>query len=365
MAIGSSNISFSDIQTEYGGTTPISLSEYYKGGTYVPTSPNVGTTSSGGVNYVVAANTGTWKIPTTGQISVSDIANTSKTYTLTVTITSNQTDFNLKSRVESVLGTFTAPVAITVTINSGIYVYSTSTSVPGFDTGTGWVSGSSLLIVNGGYIVGRGGAGGNGTNNYAAAGTAGGAGGTALNLGINTTINNTAGYIYGGGGGGGGSGTWWWAWVIYNNPGGPGGGGGAGNGTGGSAAAVYYADGYGWTTGSTPTNGSAGTLSAAGSTGTYGRVTSTTGGESPETYGANSGNGGAGGAFGSAGSGGSDGYATDSGTPVPYHTPGPSSTGAGAGGAAGKAVNLNGYSLTYTGGGDGGNNATQVKGAQS
>jgi hypothetical protein len=30
-------ISFSQLQTEYGGSAPISLSEYYRGGSYVPT----------------------------------------------------------------------------------------------------------------------------------------------------------------------------------------------------------------------------------------------------------------------------------------------------------------------------------------
>lgn len=31
-------ISFSDMQTQLGGANPISLSEYYRGGSYVPTS---------------------------------------------------------------------------------------------------------------------------------------------------------------------------------------------------------------------------------------------------------------------------------------------------------------------------------------
>jgi hypothetical protein len=35
-------ISFSDIQTEFGGNNPISLSEYYKGGGYVPSSQSYG-----------------------------------------------------------------------------------------------------------------------------------------------------------------------------------------------------------------------------------------------------------------------------------------------------------------------------------
>ena len=55
MAIPSSGaISFSTIQTEFGGSNPISLDEYYAGGAYVPS-------STSGTNGAV---------PTSGAISV-------------------------------------------------------------------------------------------------------------------------------------------------------------------------------------------------------------------------------------------------------------------------------------------------------
>lgn len=55
MALQSSGaISLSDLQTEFGGSNPISLSEYYRGGAYVPDTP----TNSG--------------VPTSGAISLSD-----------------------------------------------------------------------------------------------------------------------------------------------------------------------------------------------------------------------------------------------------------------------------------------------------
>ena len=38
MAIPSTNTSLDGIQTEFGGTNPISLSEYYSGGSFVPAS---------------------------------------------------------------------------------------------------------------------------------------------------------------------------------------------------------------------------------------------------------------------------------------------------------------------------------------
>lgn len=57
MAIPSSGaISLTTIQTEFGGANPISMSEYYAGGTYVPT----GSTGDSG------------PIPTSGQISISE-----------------------------------------------------------------------------------------------------------------------------------------------------------------------------------------------------------------------------------------------------------------------------------------------------
>ena len=47
MALQSSGaISLSDIQTEFGGSNPISLSEYYRGGAYT-TSNNTGVPTSG------------------------------------------------------------------------------------------------------------------------------------------------------------------------------------------------------------------------------------------------------------------------------------------------------------------------------
>ena len=36
MTIPTTNVSFSSLQAEFGGTNPISLSEYYRGGVYVP-----------------------------------------------------------------------------------------------------------------------------------------------------------------------------------------------------------------------------------------------------------------------------------------------------------------------------------------
>lgn len=42
-------ISFSNLQTEFGGSNPISLSEYYRGGAYVPSSSSVNIPTSGAI----------------------------------------------------------------------------------------------------------------------------------------------------------------------------------------------------------------------------------------------------------------------------------------------------------------------------
>lgn len=62
-------ISLSDIQTEFGGSNPISLSEYYAGGSYVPS----GTSGTNGA------------VPTSGAISLSDFYGTQAGVTITVT----------------------------------------------------------------------------------------------------------------------------------------------------------------------------------------------------------------------------------------------------------------------------------------
>lgn len=54
-------LSFADIQTEFGGSNPISLSEYYAGGAYVP----AGTTGTNGA------------VPSNGTISISNFYGTS------------------------------------------------------------------------------------------------------------------------------------------------------------------------------------------------------------------------------------------------------------------------------------------------
>lgn len=92
-------ITLADIQTEFGGTNPISLSEYYAGGTYVPS----GTTGTNGA------------VPSSGAISLWHFYGTSQGLSATMTVGSNAyTYLKVTYYVDGFIGTgsaadFTAP----------------------------------------------------------------------------------------------------------------------------------------------------------------------------------------------------------------------------------------------------------------
>lgn len=223
---------------------------------------------------------------------------------ISLTIAAN---YGLGYNIFAAAGYPTDAVDVTLTINAGVDVYSDNgTTYTVFTTGTGWAPGSTIKIINNGYILGCGGVGGLGGvgafDSYAH-GQDGGPGYPAIELRWNVTIDNTNGYIFGGGGGGGGE-----AKLPYNSA-------GAGGGGAGYGQRQSYAANYG------------------------GRLT---GGAGALNYGGNGGDSGAGGYDGG-----------DAPSPLPWY--------GGAGGAGGNAIALNGYSVTWMGG----NNATQVKGAVS
>lgn len=226
--------------------------------------------------------------------------------TIYYTIAGSVTNFNAYTAA----GSPTDAVDFTLTINSGVYVYSTTTAtaalvIPEFPTG------SNVYIVNYGVIIGRGGNGGGGQGQYGSpAASNGGPGGPAILTGQNLTITNGSGYIYGGGGGGGGGlSTSGVMGVRYS---GGGGGGGMGGSTGG------------------PSGGQGGTAGGDGGLGGAGL-----GGTS---------NGNASGGNGALVGG--TGYSGESG---------------GVGGAPGKAISLDGATVTFISG----NDSTHVKGSIS
>jgi hypothetical protein len=253
-----------------------------------------------------------------------------------LTIATNQQNW----RLLPLLGTLGGPVTVTITVNQGVFVTSASPVAPAMDL-SGLPSGSTVNLINNGYIIGCGGDGGqggmcnqNGDNDYAYFGTPGGAGGNAIlgpGLSRTFTVNNTNGFIWGGGGGGGGGG------MKSNDSSSPcnggGGGGGAGFGKGGPGGFMYTDD-FGGNVGVLGSPGTPGfwTQTGAAANGLGGAGTTASLGT------AAGGAGGPGGTFGAAGSAGV----------VPVS--GTNTTAAGLGGPAGKAIELQGAGAPTVGG---------------
>jgi hypothetical protein len=184
-------ISLLNVQNEFGGANPISMSEYYRGGVY--------TTSN---------NT---SVPTSGAISLSNFYGGVRQFAFN--ITSSTLQANLATLATNAGWDGSAPIVATV--NSGVYLWSNNVSVGGLTIPSSIAT--TVTLINNGYIIGRGG--NAGINN----------GGPALvvqKTGV-TVINSSGAYIAGGGGGGNGAG----------------GGGGAGGGTGGAFATAGGAGG--------------------------------------------------------------------------------------------------------------------------
>jgi len=175
-------------------------------------------------------------------ISITNLSGKSNEFTFS--ITSNQTNANLRTLALAAGWPGTAKVV--ATINSGIYISSNSTGTAGLTINGSFPNGVSL--VNNGFIVGMGGGGGNGAFrlvNTVTGAASGASGGLALAVTVAVTITNGSGTIGGGGGGGGGGGYGSTqagislCATIYNVGGSGGGGGrtGTSNSSGGSGGA--------------------------------------------------------------------------------------------------------------------------------
>lgn len=324
-----------------------------------------------------------------GAISMSNFYGKSSRATASYTYTAN---INMASLNITILpGYVTGNTDVTITVNAGVYLYSTSTGTPGL-TLSGGSTGDTVTLVNNGFIIGKGGNGAGITvGDTLVAGTVGG---PALKLGFNTTINNTNASAYiGGGGGGGGS--------IYGFNGtsksGSSGGGGAGGGNGGIApngAGGTIAGGVGTTTpGASGANGNISSPGSNASGGGGGLIIpgTTTAGPTRSSTGNTAGNGGSaggsgpnvtaetkptntigasGGASNSAGGvgttnsvksalgGGGGGWGASGGAATSFGLSAP--TGNSAATAGGKAVDLNGKTVTWVSG-----DTTRVYGAVS
>ncbi len=289
-----------------------------------------------------------------GAISMSNGYGKSSQFQMSKTLTSSIQNYNLRNDMVANGYEGSGPFTVNLTIASGVYIWSDSTGVPGFDTGA--LSGGTINILNDGFIIGKGGAGGHEAGN-------GAIGGPAMSLSHSVNITNNS-YIAGGGGGGHGG------LASQQAPGRSGGGGGAGGGAGGGSSAVpgRYAGAAGGAIGAKGGNSSGHMYSYSGAGG--GRQLPGSGGVSTQhtTNWANTG-GGAGGAGGGAvgfemqngpqprasGSGGGGGGWGAGGGNRKDGSPATGPGGAGgatggssAGGAAGgKAIQLNGNSVTW------------------
>jgi hypothetical protein len=221
-------ISMTTIATEFGGSVPHSLSEYYRGGGLVPNSPTNAA------------------IPTSGTISMGNFYGSANRVAVNLTISGNTYNYDVFSN----RGPTYSPGSsdITVTVNPGVTVGSTSTGAYAMLVPSSFSPGDTVRIVNNGVIQGMGGAGGNGApsgygqNQAQMSGAPGAAGGHALYVNRPTVVTNNGTIAGGGGGGGGGASiTVGPAKLLNYLRGGGGGGGGAGFngggfGTGGSLA---------------------------------------------------------------------------------------------------------------------------------
>ena len=284
ISIGGST-SGQSINLEFGrsATQQTSMNQLYRGGSIVPNSAS---------NAAIA---------TSGQIDFNSFHGAANRAALSLTIASNVSNYDIYTQRPG--GYSAGTTDLTVTINSGVVVSSTSTGSFALTTGT-FTSGDTLTIINNGYIVGRGGQGGGG-GTYGTGGASGGGGnsaGPAFQASYAVSIQNNG--VIGGGGGGGGGGAaanWVYGYSAGTDYGGAGGGGGGygSAGTGGqggaSAGSTYSGGGGGAGYGPSPNSaggaagGAGGALSASGSGG--GNSYSYYNGQS--TYGGGGGGGGA------------------------------------------------------------------------
>lgn len=260
-------LSLANLQTEFGGTNPIGLGEYYRNGGLVP---NAAQNAS---------------IPTSGAISIGNFYGSTNRISIALTLSASAYNYDVYANRG---GSYVAGISdITVTVAPGVYIGSTSTGTYAMLVSSSFNAGDTVTIVNNGTIEGMGGTGGAaifGAN----AGNTGAGGGNALYVARATTIQNNSIIAGGGGGGGGGAG-------YTPNKGGSDWGGGGGGGAG-------YNPGAG---GAGPYGGASGTVTAGGvggsspyTTGGTGGGQGSAGGSGGAISGANPRPGGAGGAAG-------------------------------------------------------------------
>lgn len=245
-------ISISTLNTEFGGG--YAMSSYYRGGTYVPNSPQNAA------------------IPTSGAISLSNFYGSSNRMIYSLTASGNNYDVYANRGASYQAGKSDITVTVPGTVGSA------NTSSYALLVPSSFSPGDTITLINNGLIQGAGGTGGHGGSPNNPAGTpsvnlpqAGFVGGNAIYVNRPVTIYNNNTIAGGGGGGGGGGGNQVTISKVLTFPGGGGGGGGAGTVGGGGGAGGA---GYTFPGGPAPSGlpGSAGTSPAGGAGGTGGSL---------------------------------------------------------------------------------------------
>ena len=248
MAIpGSGPLKISEIATEFGDTTPNSMSEYYRGGSLVPDAP---------------ANA---SIPTSGAIGIGDFYGATNRVAVPLTISANTQNYDVYTQA-SASPLYTAGIAdVTLTINPGVVVGSSSTGTYALNVPNAFNAGDTVTIVNNGTVIGRGGNGGSGGSGFTNPGGGGGNGGNAVYVNRALILTNNGTLAGGGGGGGGGGAQNNSSFTPKGSPspsgsGGGGGGGGAGNtaGSGGGGGPSPFGTGGSGGGGNTTSGGGGG-----------------------------------------------------------------------------------------------------------
>lgn len=289
-AVDGAQIDLSVIQDGSGGRTLAWNAVFLFQGAAIPTLSS----AAGGIDRFVMkydATLAKWIVNVFGNITTPAGAS------FPLTIASNVVDWKLLP----LLGTLGGPITVTVTVLQGVCVFASSPAEVGMDL-SGLPSGSTVNLINLGYIIGHGGDGADGSlAAYPGSGATvlsagpGGIGGNAIlgpGLSRSFNVSNAAGHIWGGGGGGGGGGAYDGEATGNGSASAGGGGGGAGGGKGGKGGRAVYisggssiaADGVHGTNGPNGIGGAAGggtqsgtgQFGASGAGGTYG-VAGTTG----------------------------------------------------------------------------------------
>jgi hypothetical protein len=305
-----------------------------------------------------------------GRIKLSNGYGKSNRVSVTVTLSSNTANYTLGTA--QIPGYVAGKTDVNLVVNSGVYVYSTNTSNAGL-TVAALNATDTVSIVNNGYIIGKGGDGAQAYSTTPGNNTIlGGVGGPAMVINRPVTITNNS-YIAGGGGGGSAH-FYLSAAYGYSEAGGASGGGGAGGGAGGDNSWLGGNGGAGGGPGQAGSNGNQPGFAGAGG----GRILPGVGGATALFDLAKGGGAGGGGVhnsisdyngyyqiFVSSGGGGGWGAAGggvgNPGNPVGYAYTSPAGQGGsansagrsgftaaiGGGAAGGKAVNLNGYTVTW------------------